>query len=62
MNTLPTRHDLRQLLANTGVALPDVKSFLEQDAVIWTALVLIHFTILLGIGDLLVRLWPLTHY
>lgn len=61
MNTLPTRQDLSQLLTNTGVTLPEAKAFLAQDGFIWTALALIHFTLLLGIGGLLVRLWPLTH-
>ncbi|WP_020595861.1 hypothetical protein [Spirosoma panaciterrae] len=62
MNTLPTRHDLYQLLANTGVTLPESKPVVKERAVIWAVLVLIHFTLLLGIGDLLVRLWPLIHY
>lgn len=61
MNKLPARRDLNQLLANTGVTLPEPKSIVEQEAVVWTALALIHFTLLLAMGDLLVRLWPLSH-
>ena len=62
MNTLPTRQDLSQLLTNTGITWSEPKPTLERDTLIWTALALIHFTLLLGIGGLLVRLWPLTHY
>ncbi|UHG94319.1 hypothetical protein [Spirosoma oryzicola] len=61
MSALPTRQDLRQLLADTGVTLPESKPVLRQDVVHWTALVLIHFTVLLGIGDMLFRLCSNTH-
>ncbi|MBN8824329.1 MULTISPECIES: hypothetical protein [unclassified Spirosoma] len=61
MNALPTRRDLQQLLANTGVSLPESKSVWSQEAINWTALVLIHVALLLAMWDILVRLRPLTH-